>query len=126
MPHVVLGGPVDLEAYARDFEEILVRKEGDVLRARQAYLSRDRRAVLIDALVVEAGRKQPFYIKITAHDRGGATLRVDPITHPERSEGVRCLVAEVAASLLRQSPGAAIAETSVVIPSVRARDGGAP
>ena len=117
MPHVVLEGPVDLRAYARDFRPVLLRRGRDVLRADRIFVEREGYSLLIEALVVEAGRKQPFYLKISTHERGGATVRVDPMTHPERSEGVRALVAEVGADLLQHSPEARLGVTNLVLPS---------
>lgn len=117
MPHVVIAGSVDLEAYARAFEPIVVRVGRDVLRADTLYLERSGRALLIEALAVEAGRRMPFYIKVSTHDRGRTTARIDPLTHPERSDGVKRLVAEVGADLLRRTPGARIEVTNLVLPS---------
>jgi hypothetical protein len=130
MPHVVLEGDVDLRGYAEGFQPILVRKGGDIRRADRVYIEREGRAVLVEALVVEAGRKLPFYILLSGNDRGGATVRVDPMTHPERSEGVQALVAQVGADLLAHSPGARVRVTNLVLPSesagkreTRSRDG---
>ncbi len=120
MPHVVLEGSVDLRLYAEEFQPILIRQSGDILRADGLYVEREGRALLIEALVVEAGRKLPFYILVSANDRGGATVRVDPMTHPERSAGVKDLVAHVGADLLAHSPGAQVKVTNLVLPSVPA------
>ena len=119
MPHVVLGGPVDLRVYTRAFEPILIRRGADVLRADGLLLARDARTLLIEALVVEAGRKQPFYVKISTHDRGGASVRIDPMTRPERTQGVRELVATLGADLLQRCPGASLEVTNLVLPSAR-------
>lgn len=117
MPHVVLQGDVDLESYARDFETILLRRGSDVLRAERVFLEPGGRTLLVDALVVEAGRKLPFYVKISGHDRDSVTVRIDPRTHVERSDGVKELVATLAAELLRRSPGAKVEVTNLVLPS---------
>ena len=117
MPHVVIRGDVDLAAYASRFEPILLRRGGDVLRADRIYLERGGDRALIEALVVEAGRKQPFYVAISSHDRGSATLRIDPMSHVERSEGVKALVAELGADLLCKTPGASVEVTNLVLPS---------
>lgn len=118
MPHVVLQGTVDLRVYAERFEPLLVRRAGDVLRCDRVYVERGGRALLLESLVVESGRKLPFYIRISGHDEGGATVRVDPRSHPERGEGVRELVALVASDLLRHCPGANVQVTNLVLPSV--------
>jgi hypothetical protein len=120
VPHVVLEGSVDLRRYAEEFQPILIRRSGDILRADRVFVEREGRALLVEALVVEAGRKLSFYILVSGNDRGGATVRVDPMTHPERSDGVRDLVAHVGADLLARSPGARVKVTNLVLPSVSA------
>ncbi len=117
MPHVVIEGDVDLEAWVRDFRPVLLRRGGDVLRADRVYLDREVRNALVEALAVEGGRKQPFYVKISAHRPRSATLRVDPLTHPERSAGVREIVSLLARDLLLRTPGARVGATNLVISS---------
>jgi hypothetical protein len=117
LPHVVLDGAVDLERYAREFRPLLVRRGRDTLRVDGVYVEREGRALLLESIVVEAGRKLPFYILVSGHDRGGATVRIDPLTHPERTDGVRELVARVGADLLAESPGATLRVTNLVLPS---------
>lgn len=113
----MLDGPVDLLRYAREFEPLILRRGEDTLRADRVYVEREGRALLIESVAVEAGRKLPFYILVSRHDRGGATVRIDPMTHPERSPGVRELVARVGADLLGKSPGARVRVTNLVLPS---------
>ena len=124
MPHVVIRGSVDLAAWARDFEPLLLRRGGDVLRADRIFLDADGRTALIAALVLEAKRKQPFYVKISAHARGSATVRVDPLTQVERSDGVKELVAQLGAELLARTPGATVERTNLVLPSPARGRGG--
>jgi len=117
VPHVVIEGVADLSAFARAWQPFVLRRGTDILRADHLYLASDARGGLIEALCVEAGRKQPFYVKLAVHDRGSATVRVDPMTHPERSPGVRDLVAQIGALLLRATPGGRTGATNLVIPS---------
>lgn len=112
----MIEGPVDLASFAESFEPLQIRHGGDVLRADRLFLVKDGRQALIEALVIEAGRKQPFYVRISLHDRGSATVRVDPLTHPDRSPGVKELVARVAAELLAHTPGATIRVANVDLP----------
>lgn len=116
MPHVVIEGVTDLSAFARAWQPFVVRRGADILRGDHLFLASDARAGLIEALCVEAGRKQPFYVKLAVHDRGSATVRVDPMTHPERSDGVRDLIAHVGALLLRATPGGRVGATNLVLP----------
>ncbi len=123
MPHVVIEGDVDLEEYARSFEPILIRNGRDVIRASTLYRDQSGRALLLEALVIESGRKLPFYLKLTAHDRGSATVRVDPLTHPDPSEGVHTLVSRVASDLVELTPGARVRSSSVLVPSALGHKG---
>ncbi|NRA01056.1 MAG: hypothetical protein HRU00_00495 [Myxococcales bacterium] len=123
MPHIVIQGPVDLEAYAREFEPILLRTGADVIRADTLYRDRSGRALLLEALVVEAGRKLPFYLKITSHDRGSVTIRIDPLTHPERSDGVRSLVARIGRDLIARNPGARVLNSDLLVPCAAGQKG---
>lgn len=119
MPHAVIEGDVDLAAWVDAFRPLLVRRGGDVLRADEVYLERGGRSALVEALAIEAGRKLPFYVKLSCHDRGSTTVRVDPLTHPERSDGVREIVARIAEDLLQSTPGARLGATNLVLPSAR-------
>jgi hypothetical protein len=112
----VIEGPVDLAGYVREFEPLLLRRGGDILRADRIFLEASGRSALVEMLVVEAGRKQPFYAKISLHDRGAATVRVDPLTHPERSRGVKEIVARIGADLLARTPGASVGAANVELP----------
>jgi len=122
VPHAVLEGELDLAAFAREFEPLLIREGEDVLRAEEVYLRQDGRALLMAALVIERGRKQSFYVRLSSHGRGSVTVRIDPSTHAERSRGVRALVARIVEDLLERNPRVRLGVTNLVLPS---RSGGA-
>jgi hypothetical protein len=116
VPHAVIEGRLDLAAWAAGFRPILERRGEDVLRAESVWLAGDAREALVRALVVEAGRRQAFYVLVSAHAER-ATVRIDPLTRVERSDGVRALVALVAADVLARTPGARVGATNLVLPS---------
>jgi hypothetical protein len=124
VPHVVIDGQIDLVDYAKRFAPLDVRETRDVLRTEHVYLERSGRSMLIQALAVEAGRTQTFYVRISLHDRGSASVRVDPLTNPERSEGVKRIVAAIGADLLAHTPGARVRTTNLVLPSSSIAPGG--
>jgi hypothetical protein len=120
MPHAVIEGDVDLAAWARELPDLLERRGGDVLRTGEVLVERGGRAVLVEATAVEAGRRQTFYVRVSAQ-ASRATVRIDPLSRVERSEGVRALVALVAADLLARSPGAKLGSSNLVLPSAASR-----
>jgi hypothetical protein len=95
MPHVVLTGRVTIDECQERFEPFVVR-DGDLLvKTERFYRERDGRAGLIEALVVERGHTQKFFIQLSM--RGdGLTVRLEPLTDPEKTPGVRRALALVA------------------------------
>jgi len=88
MPHVVIEGDVDLPAWGRDFTPRALRSGRDLCKIERLYVDSDGRSALVEVLAVEAGRKLPFYVRVSSHERGSTTVRIDPLTHPDRSDGV--------------------------------------
>jgi hypothetical protein len=117
VPHVVIDAEVDLRGYAERFAHVRIADAGDVLKTEAVYLERSGRTLLIQAVAVEAGRTQQFYVRISAQDRGSVSVRIDPLTKPERSEGVKRIVAGIGADLLARTPGAKVRTTNLVLPS---------
>ena len=97
MPHVVVEGPVDLEVLRDRFRPLFDRQGQDVLKVESLYLERGGRDALLDALVVESGHRQHFFVQVRLRDEGGATVRLLPQTDPEKTAGVKRTVALVAA-----------------------------
>ena len=99
MPHVVIDGAIDLRAFAQSFAPLHITETGDVLKTECVYIERSGRALVIEALAIEARRTQKFYVRVAAQDRGSVSVRIDPLTKPERSEGVKRIVACIGSSI---------------------------
>jgi hypothetical protein len=96
---VVIEGPLDLSQAGREFRPIVQRDGNDILKVERLYLSTDGEEGLLDTLVVEAGHRQRFFIQVRLREGGGATVRLLPLTDPEKTDGVRRALARVAAWL---------------------------
>jgi hypothetical protein len=114
----VIDAEIDLRAYAERFAHLRIVNTGDVLKTEALYLERSGRALLIQAVAVEAGRTQTFYVRVAAQERGSVSVRIDPLTRPERSEGVKRIVAAIGADLLTHTPGSKVRTTNLVLPSL--------
>ncbi|MBI1951349.1 MAG: hypothetical protein HYS34_08305 [Acidobacteria bacterium] len=95
MPHVVLEGGITIDEAERRFEPFVHREGALVVKAERIYRERQARAVLIEMVVVEAGHTQKFFIQLSPRE-GGLTVRLEPLTDPEKSRGVRRALALVA------------------------------
>lgn len=111
MPHVVLEGRVTIDAAARAFRPF-VEREGDlIVKADRLYRESEGRAALVEMVVVEAGHTQKFFIQLSPRE-GGLTVRLEPLTDPEKTAGVRRAIAHVAARL-REACGAVYGRTNI-------------
>jgi len=95
VPHVVLRGKVTVDSYARIFEPFVVREGGSIVKVSRLYRELSGRTALLETLVVDRGHTQKFLILLAASDEG-LTVRLEPMTDPEKTPGVRRALAIVA------------------------------
>ena len=95
MPHVVLEGAITIDEAERRFEPFVHRDGSLIIKAERFYRERDARAALIEMIVVETGHTQKFFIQLSHRD-DGVTVRLEPLTDPEKTSGVRRALAQVA------------------------------
>jgi tRNA (guanine-N7-)-methyltransferase len=112
MPHVVVERPVKLRDYVAGFRP-LVHKEGTtVCKATEAYLNSAGTAALVEAVVIEEGLPQKFFVLVSEKPTQ-ATVRLARPESPERTRGVKRLVALVARDLMDRSAGASYGSTNI-------------
>ncbi|MFQ6111695.1 MAG: hypothetical protein ACE5LX_06650 [Nitrospinota bacterium] len=104
MPHVLLEGPISLEEFYRSFEPLRGGKPGEVLKANYLFIEKGGKRALLESVAVEEGRHQSFFIELLQR-KGGLTVRLLPATDPEKTPGVKRLLALVARRLKSLSPG---------------------
>lgn len=101
MPHILLEGRAtiaDLQARHRPFSA----REGDrLVKVERFYADAGGAAALIETLVVEGGHTQRFLVQVTAR-ADGFSVRLEPMTDPEKTAGVKRALALVA-DRLRQA-----------------------
>lgn len=105
MPHVVVEGPISLEALRRAFAPLFERWGDDVLKVRGFYLEQNGADALLETMVVESGHRQSFFIQLRPRE-DGLTVRLLPQTDPEKTDGVKRALARVAAFVREQDPEA--------------------
>ncbi|MBZ0267588.1 hypothetical protein K8I85_05490 [bacterium] len=112
MPHVVIEGPVDLDRFFRGLEPIQERDEAGIRKITDAYLNVKGTSLLLEAVVVEDGKSQGFLIAVSCKGEG-ATVRLLPATDPEKTPGVKRLLADVARLLVHRFPGTRFGKTNL-------------
>lgn len=112
MPHVVLEGPVPIEKFHRGFAPVEARRDRMILKLRDSFLNAAGTMLLIEALAVEQGPPQGFFLLVAARE-GGAIVKIHPRFVPEITDGVKALVAMTAKRLMALEPACRVASTTV-------------
>ena len=103
MPHVIVEGPASLERLYQPFRPDTIRDDDAIIKLQEIYLNVSKQAALIDCVVVEDGLPQKFYALLTQKS-SGITVRLDPMTDPQKTAGVKRLVAMLGHRLKSQDP----------------------
>ena len=111
MPHVVLQGSISLDECQSRIAPFLVRDSGFLVKGERVFLDPEGLTLLIETLVVDRGHTQKFFIQI-ARRRRDAIVRLEPLTDPEKTQGVRRALA-VVAHRLRESTGATYGKSNI-------------
>jgi hypothetical protein len=102
VPHVILQGRPGVEAldaYVRCFEPFVFRDGDRVIKVERLYRERDGRGALLETIVAGRDHVQKFFIQLAPRE-GELTVRLEPLTDPEKTPGVRRALALVAARIV--------------------------
>ncbi len=94
MPHVVINGPASVGKFYQDFETIYIKDEDSIIKVRDVFLNTKKTKALLECVVVEDRFPLTFYM-ILSQGKGKITVRLDPLTDPEKSDSVKRLLAIV-------------------------------
>jgi hypothetical protein len=103
MPHVIIEGSASVERFYQDFAPVNIREQDTILKIQEVYLSTTRMDALLDCVVVEDRALKTFYIVLSQKD-GKVTVHLDRLTDPEKTDGVKRLLAIVGHQLRSQDP----------------------
>jgi hypothetical protein len=112
MPHVVLLGTVSVDDIFNGLKSVFIRNESGILKTDASYMSRDKTAILIEALTIEGGVKRSFFVMIGRRD-DGVVVRIYPGSDVEKTVGVKSILSDIAKQLLMAFPKLAIGETNL-------------
>lgn len=103
MPHVVINGPASVEKFYQDFEPISIQGQETVIKVKEVFLNPHKTKALLECIVVEDRVPINFYT-VLSQGTGKLTVRLDPLTDPEKSDGVKRLLAIVGHKVKSQDP----------------------
>ncbi|MBM9520239.1 hypothetical protein JWG39_10480 [Desulforhopalus vacuolatus] len=95
MPHVVLEHAKLTPELFQAIETLTLKTDTGILKLGEKYINATGTIVLIESLAVENSKNQRFFIQLSQKDTS-LTVRLLPQTDPEKTPGVKMLMARVA------------------------------
>ena len=98
MPHIVLSGSILLSNAFEHMYKILFKdqkKSNIIVRIEKYYINQPGDIILAKAVAVDDQKPQSFYIMVMYRE-DKTTIRLDPITDPEKRDGVKIALALMA------------------------------
>jgi hypothetical protein len=112
MPHIVIEEAADLGFACQGIKLSVVRNGSEILKVVDVYINRLSHTALIDCVVVEEGRSQTFFVQLSQKDRQ-ITVRLLPATDPEKTDGVRRVMALIAMQIREAIVGSRFGKTNL-------------
>ena len=110
MPHVVFDKKIDLLEFSKQFQPIIKRDSG-IIKLSDVYVNKNNDKVLITALTID-DIHQEFIIELDAKENS-STLRLFPMTDPQKTPSVKIALGLIASFILYMSPNARIIRTNI-------------
>jgi hypothetical protein len=104
VPHILVEGTIRLGDVARRHAPWSDRRGELLVKFDRLYLETGGRAALVEALVVDRGHPQRFFVALQAREEG-VMVRCEPLTDPEKTAAVKRALALMAERLRAESGG---------------------
>jgi hypothetical protein len=98
VPHIVLSGSISLSNVFEHMYKILFKdqkKSNIIVRIEKYFINQPGDIILAKAVAVDDQKPQSFYIMVMYRE-DKTTIRLDPITDPEKRDGVKIALALMA------------------------------
>lgn len=96
MPHIVLSGSIQLGNTFKQMNKMLIKdqKSNIIVRIENFFINQRCDIILSKAIAIDQ-KTQSFYI-VVMNRENKITIRLDPITDPEKTDGVKIALALMA------------------------------
>ncbi len=112
MPNVTIQGTIDLRQIIIRRPEMFLRDPDGIKRVSEYYINTECTKLLLEALVIEPGKKQQFFLQV-CKKANGAMVRLEPICQVEKMVGVKRLMGQVAFAIRSLFPGSRYGKTNI-------------
>ncbi len=112
MPHVVLEQAKLTPELFQTIEPLTLKTDTGILKLGEKYINATGTIVLIESLAIENSKNQSFFIQLSQKNTS-LTVRLLPLTDPEKSPGVKMLMARVAKQIKDSSATISYGKTNL-------------
>lgn len=112
MPHIVLEKAKSVKSCYESVEISVEKIEGGVLKITDKYINIKETSALLDSVTVDKGKSQSFFIQLSSKGEA-VTVRLFPATDPEKTNGVKQLMALIAKKLKDNNPEISYGKTNL-------------
>jgi hypothetical protein len=112
LPHIVLNGKASIENIFKELKPLMIRNQNSIIKTTDLYLEREKNAILVDSLAIDADKKTVFLAMISGRD-DGVVVRLYPKIDVEKTEGVKKILVELPKQLIATFPELKIGETNL-------------
>lgn len=112
MPHVVLE---QINSAKEAFDSITTfaeRIDAGVLKVTDKFLNADQNTALVEALAIENGVNQSFFVQLS-QKKTSLTVRLLPLTDPDKTQGVKTIMAMIARQIKDANPKVSYGKTNL-------------
>lgn len=86
--------------------------ERGILKITDCYLNRNENSALIESIAIEDNKNQNFFIQLSSKNQA-VTVRLFPLTDPEKTNGVKKLMGLVAHKIKSSNPNITYGKTNL-------------
>lgn len=112
MPHIVINGTFSLEEFAACYSPLVQDVPGGALKLMDMFLNQERTCALIEALAAEGGPPNRFFVMLSQRGEK-TTVKIYPGSDPEKTPGVKKLLALVARQVREAFPETVYGSTNL-------------
>jgi hypothetical protein len=112
MPHVQVVGPCRIRDLSAPLSRIVESYSSGVLKVQGACLDTEATHLILEAIVVEGYLRHSFFL-LVRQETDGVLVRCHPFCAPQKTDGVKRLIALVARRCLALCPGSRVGNTNL-------------
>ena len=112
MPHVVLEGTICLNDLQGRFSPVMERNGSEILKTVDFYVNHTDNSALLESIVIENGPPKNFFVHLSKKENS-LTVRLFPLTDPEKTIGVKKLMGIIAKKIRELFPESEFGKTNL-------------